>query len=281
MRIKIFHRTRYLYRAAVRDNHNELRLRPATEDRSRLEFFLLSVTPSARLRHYRDAWLNYVHYFDIPEPHTELKIEANTVINSTSQYDHGKPLGMHFDTIAVQRDDLLRPFLSSSRYVDLSPEVWRHAVDVRDNRRDVFETAEAIMSHIYKTWTYAPNSTSASTHMREVLDTRRGVCQDFAHVMIGMCRALGIPARYVSGYLYNGPDAHLRGAQASHAWCEVFIPDRGWFGLDPTNDMLADERHIKIATGRDYSDAAPVSGNFDGPPGATTGLQVELEVRAA
>lgn len=281
MRIKIFHRTRYRYRAAVKDNHNEVRLRPATDDRSRLEFFMLSVTPSARLRHYRDAWLNYVHYFDISEPHTELKIEANSLINTTSQYANGKPVGMDFDQLAAYRDDLLRPFLCSSRYVDLSPEVWRQGVDIRDDRSDVFETAEAVMNHIYNTWTYAPNTTSASTHMREVLDTKRGVCQDFAHVMIGICRALGIPSRYVSGYLYNGPDAHLRGAQASHAWCEVFIPDRGWFGLDPTNNTLADERHIKIATGRDYSDAAPVSGSFDGPPGATTGLIVDLEVRAA
>jgi transglutaminase-like putative cysteine protease len=281
MRIKIFHRTRYLYRAPVTDNHNEIRLRPATEDRERLEFFMLSITPSVRLRHYRDAWLNYVHYFDIAEPHMELKIEANSVIKTSCQYAGGKPTGMDFEQLAGYRDDLLRPFLCSSRYVDLSPEVWRQGVDVRDDRKDVFETAEAVMNHIHQTWTYAPNTTSSSTHMREVLDTRRGVCQDFAHVMIGICRALGIPARYVSGYLYNGPEALLRGAQASHAWCEVFIPERGWFGLDPTNNLLADERHVKIATGRDYSDAAPVSGSFDGPPGAAGGLTVELEVRAA
>jgi transglutaminase-like putative cysteine protease len=97
--------------------------------------------------------------------------------------------------------------------------------------------------------------------------------------MIGICRSLGIPSRYVSGYLYNGPDSHLRGAQASHAWVEVHVPGKGWYGLDPTNDTLADERHIKIATGRDYNDAAPITGHFDGPPGATTALQVELEVR--
>jgi transglutaminase-like putative cysteine protease len=99
--------------------------------------------------------------------------------------------------------------------------------------------------------------------------------------MIGMCRSLGIPARYVSGYLYNGPGAHLRGAQASHAWCEVFVPVKGWFGLDPTNNTLADERHIKIATGRDYSDAAPLTGQFDGPMDATAAMQIEVEVSPA
>ena len=125
----------------------------------------------------------------------------------------------------------------------------------------------------------AEQSPRASTHMRDVMRTKRGVCQDFAHLMIAICRSLGIPTRYVSGYLYNGPQSQLRGAQASHAWCEVHIPGKGWFGLDPTNDTLADERHIKIATGRDYQDAAPVSGHFDGPAGATTALQVALEIK--
>jgi transglutaminase-like putative cysteine protease len=114
--------------------------------------------------------------------------------------------------------------------------------------------------------------------VREVLESKSGVCQDFAHLMIGICRSIGIPARYVSGYLFNGRDGSLRGAQASHAWCEIFVPGRGWYGLDPTNDTVADERHIKIAMGRDYHDAAPVSGHFGGPPGATTSLHVDLRI---
>ena len=137
------------------------------------------------------------------------------------------------------------------------------------------------MTHIHTNWAYIPGATHASTHMREVMASRQGVCQDFAHVMIGMCRSLGIPARYISGYLYNGPGAHLRGAQASHAWCEVFVPGKGWFGLDPTNNTLADERHVKIATGRDYADAAPLTGQFDGPMDATAAMQIEVEVSAA
>lgn len=281
MRLKIFHRTRYCYRAPVRDNHNEVRLRPATADQSRVEFFLLSVTPSVRLRHYRDAWLNYVHYFDVVEPHTELRIEAQSTINSTTQYLEGKPHGCDFKTLADHHDDLLHPFLGASKYVAITPEVWREGLDIKEQHTDVFAAAEAVMNHMYNTWNYAPNTTQADTHMREVMATRQGVCQDFSHVMIGICRSMGIPCRYVSGYLYNGPDAHLRGAQASHAWCEVFIPNRGWFGLDPTNNTLADERHIKIATGRDYFDAAPVTGSFDGPPSASMGLDVELQVSLA
>lgn len=279
MRFRVFHRTRYVYRAPVRDSYNEVRLRPATDDKSRLEFFLLKTHPPVRLQHFRDNWFNYVHFFDLPEPHSSLTIEAQSTVNTTSPYKDGKPLGVTFAALKADLDDMVQPFLGSSKYVDLSPEVWRLGIDIRDERDDVFEVAEAVMHHIFREWSYAPNTTHAATHMNEVVATKRGVCQDFSHVMIGICRSLGIPTRYVSGYLYNGPDSHLRGAQASHAWCEVHLPGKGWFGLDPTNDTLADERHIKIATGRDYHDAAPVLGHFDGPPGATSALQVELEVR--
>lgn len=278
MRFRIFHRTRYHYRAPVRDSYNELRLRPATDDKSRLEFFLLKVNPPARLQHFRDNWFNYVHYFDLPEPHSDLTIEAQSTINTTSPYGQGRPLAVPFEALKQEPDDMVQPFIGDSRYVQISPEAWRLGIDLRDGRDDIFATAEEVMHHIYREWSYAPNTTNASTHMNEVMVTKRGVCQDFAHVMTGVCRSLGIPTRYVSGYLYNGPDSHLRGAQASHAWCEIHIPGRGWFGMDPTNDTLADERHIKIATGRDYHDAAPVSGYFDGPPSATTGLKVELEI---
>jgi transglutaminase-like putative cysteine protease len=281
MRFSIFHRTRYVYRAPVRDSHNEVRLRPVTDDKSRLEFFLLKVHPPVRLRHFRDTWLNYVHYFDIADPHSGLSIESQSRINTTSPYGAERPVGVALGVLKALSDETLPSFLGNSRYIAVSPEVWRLGIDIRDGREDVFETAEAVMHHVYREWTYAPNTTTASTHMSEVFAARRGVCQDFTHVMIGICRSLGIPARYVSGYLYNGQDAQLRGAQASHAWCEVYVPGKGWFGLDPTNDTLADERHIKIATGRDYADAAPISGNFDGPPGATTALQVDLEVRRA
>lgn len=278
MRFRIFHRTKYTYRTPVRDSYNEVRLRPATDDTSRLEFFLLKVDPPVRLQHFRDNWFNYVHHFEQPEPHSHLTIEAQSTVNTTSPYQDGPPLGVSFASVRDTPDDMDPPYLGDSRYVEVTPEVWRLGIDIRDGKDDVFETAAAVMHHIYKNWTYAPNTTHAATHMNEVMAEKRGVCQDFAHVMIGICRSLGIPTRYVSGYLYNGPESQLRGAQASHAWCEVRVPGRGWFGLDPTNDTLADERHIKIATGRDYHDAAPVSGHFDAPPGASAGLKVDLEV---
>jgi transglutaminase-like putative cysteine protease len=280
MRLQVFHRTRYLYRAPVRDNHNELRLRPATNDLDRLEFFLLNVQPPVRLRHFRDSFLNYVHYFDLAEPHCELIVEAQSITHTTSPYGAGLPYGVEIAVLKALQDEMVGIFLANSRYVEVSPEIWRLALDVAGDCGDVFETAQKFMRHIFDHFTYAPQSTTSTTHVSEVLAIGRGVCQDFAHLMIGLCRALAIPARYVSGYLYNGPTSHLRGAQASHAWCEIFVPGFGWVGLDPTNNTLADERHLKIATGRDYHDAAPVSGYFDGPPGATAALEIEVTVEA-
>ena len=120
------------------------------------------------------------------------------------------------------------------------------------------------MDFIHREFAYVPTATNVHTHMREVLRLRRGVCQDFTHVMLGICRSLKIPARYVSGYLYNGPADQLRGAQASHAWVEVYLPDLGWRGLDPTNNGQPDDRYVKVAVGRDYSDVTPIKGTYRG-----------------
>jgi transglutaminase-like putative cysteine protease len=283
MHLRVHHRTRYCYRAPVADSHNEVRLRPATEDPRRLSFYLLNVNPPVRLRHFRDDHYNYVQWFEIPEPHSELLIEATSIVHTTSQYAGGfRPAGVRFDDLRQSEGtDILRPFLTSSRYIALDHHLWRLAIDARQECQEVFETAEAIMHFVHAGWTYTPDATTASTHISEVLRTRRGVCQDFAHVMCGMCRSLGIPARYVSGYIYSGATSCLLGAQASHAWCEICLPELGWFGLDPTNAVLADERYVKIATGADYDDAAPIRGSYRGPAGATTRLEVAVEVELA
>ncbi|NJM39026.1 MAG: transglutaminase family protein [Akkermansiaceae bacterium] len=276
MHLRIFHRTRYYYRFPVCESYNELRLRPATDDKSRLEFFILNVQPPVRLRHFRDGALNYVHYFELAEPHHSLTIEASSVIHTTSQYSDGKPLEVPFSQLKFEERDDLHPYQTSSKYVNLDADAWRLAMDLKQD--GIFETAMAVMEYIFENWEYVPNITSASTHASEVMALRKGVCQDFTHIMILLCRSLQIPARYVSGYLYNAPEHEMRGAQASHAWCEVYVPGFGWCGLDPTNNILADERHVKIATGRDYHDAAPISGRFDGPSGASVGMEIKLLV---
>jgi transglutaminase-like putative cysteine protease len=148
---------------------------------------------------------------------------------------------------------------------------------VQDGSEDVFQTSYAMMEHIYREYRYMSGATDVSTHASEVMERRMGVCQDFAHVMVAMCRAIGIPARYVSGYFFDAThDNSLRGSQASHAWVEVYLDRFGWIGLDPTNNKVIDETYIVLATGRDYRDVAPVAGTYFG--GGESRLVVSVAV---
>jgi len=166
-------------------------------------------------------------------------------------------------------------FLQPSHYVGLTPELDQIAVRAPDDG-DAWQLALAIMHQVYREITYHTASTTVHTTAIEALRTRRGVCQDLAHVMIGFCRSRKIPARYVSGYIYNGPAGQLKGAQATHAWVEIFLPAHGWRGLDPTNDKQVDDCYVKLAVGRDYADVSPIKGSFRGAHGREMHVEVAL-----
>ncbi len=276
MKLHLLHRTRFKYAATVRESFNEARLQPVTTDAQVCHSFLLKILPTTRLSHYLDFYFNYVHLFDITEPHTELVVEATSTVSTGDEpplAPAATPAPLS-EIGACARIDRCYDFLQSSTYVAVSPELWRLALDVTAGHPDTWQAAQAIMRHIHREFRYQPAVTHAHTHMREVLQARAGVCQDFAHVMIGLCRALKIPARYVSGYLYNGPADQLKGAQASHAWVEVYLPAHGWCGLDPTNARPADGHYVKVAVGRDYSDVSPLKGTYRG----TAKRQLSVEV---
>jgi len=266
MKLHVCHRTRFTYAAPVRDSFNEARLQPANAGGQTCHQFLLKVLPASRLGHYFDFYSNYVHLFEIAEPHTELMAEATSTVTTADApglAPEATPAPLS-EIGQCARLDRCYDFLQSSTYVDVDADLWRLALDVADGRSDAWQAAQAVMQHIHREFAYRPASTHVHTHMREVLRQKAGVCQDFAHVMVGLCRALKIPARYVSGYLYNGPAESLKGAQASHAWVEVFLPGAGWCGLDPTNDRPVDGHYVKVAIGRDYADVSPLKGTYRG-----------------
>ena len=277
MKLHVVHRTTYAYATPVRDSFNEARLQPTTCDGQVCHSFILKILPTARLSHYHDFYLNYAHFFELAEPHHTLSIEAtSTVTTSATPFtidDASVPMARLRECLCMER---CYDFLQTSEYVSLSPEVWRLAMDACHDVDDVWQAAVAMMRFVHNNFSYTPLATHANTHMLEVLEQRRGVCQDFAHVLLGMCRTLKIPARYVSGYLYNGPADQLVGAQASHAWCEVFVPDFGWRALDPTNHRLADEHYVKVAVGRDYADIVPVKGHYKGTRDKTMTVEVRV-----
>jgi transglutaminase-like putative cysteine protease len=271
---EVIHRTQYAYAAPVRDSFNEAHLQPFSDEWQTVEHFLLKVLPAARLRHHRDFYSNVVHHFEITEPHSSLLIESNLCVTTKRRPVPDEtatpwPLARIGE---AARESRVFDFLQESRFVELSPEVWRLALDATLEVTDTWQAARAIMGFVHTQFKYEPSSTTVHTHMRDVLQDRRGVCQDFAHVMIGMCRVLKIPALYVSGYLATET------ASATHAWVEVLIPGVGWCPLDPTHNRPADEHYIKIAVGRDYSDVPPVAGNYKGT--TERQLSVNVNIRA-
>lgn len=268
MKLHVLHRTSYAYATPVRESFNEARLQPVSANGQTCDQFLLKILPATKLTHYRDFHLNYVHLFEITEPHTHLSVEASSIV--TTSNEHRLPEDQQTTPLpamaACARLERCYDFVQSSHYVEPSPEAWRIGLDLTAGAgiTDAWQAARAVMDYIHSTFAYTPSATNVHTHMREVLRHRRGVCQDFAHVMLGICRALKIPTRYVSGYIYNGPADQLRGAQASHAWVEVYLPEFGWRGLDPTNNTQPDERYVKTAVGRDYADVSPLRGTYRG-----------------
>jgi len=274
MKWEIIHRTQYAYAGPVRDSFNEARLQPFSDEWQTVEHFLLKVLPAARLRHHRDFYSNVVHHFEISEPHSSLLIESQLCVTTRTRpvlREQATPWPLARIGEAAQESRVFE-FLQESRFVELSPEVWRLALDATRGVADTWQAALALMGFVHAQFRYEPSSTTVHTHMRDVLRDKRGVCQDFAHVMLGLCRVLKIPALYVSGYLATET------ASATHAWVEVLIPGVGWRALDPTHNRPVDEAYIKIAVGRDYADVPPVTGNYKGTTNRT--MSVAVNIRA-
>ncbi len=277
-RLSVLHRTTFHYGSPVTHSVNTLRLEPRTFPYQKTLSCLIRVIPATRLSRFTDLFQNVTHHFELPSPHTKLEIESRIRV-------HNLPLAIPDASLTATTEELRHPtihdriwlYLQESRRVSLSPEIWRHAVDVTDGIASIHDKAAAIMNWIHREFQYRPGATNVRADISESFAIRCGVCQDFTHVMLGMCRAIGIPARYASGYLYNGPTDTLVGAQASHAWPEVYLPAAGWIGFDPTNNNLADDRYVKIAVGRDYEDVAPVEGSYLGAGHCRLEVRVEVD----
>jgi transglutaminase-like putative cysteine protease len=260
MKWEIFHSTRYDYLSAVRDSVNNVCLQPMPIPEQTVELFILKVLPASQLTHSHDLFSNRISRFEIIEPHSYLLIEAQSRVTTHPPVPlpASEKLCSFAEIQTVSNIESWFDFLQASRFVGLSPEAWKLALDATQGLDDAWLAALALMNFVFGYLKYEPYSTHVHTPMAEVMKDRRGVCQDFAHLLIGLCRALKIPARYISGYLATEK------ASATHAWVEVFIPGHGWRGLDPTHNRQIGETYVKIGHGRDYADVPPVSGNYHG-----------------
>jgi transglutaminase-like putative cysteine protease len=260
-------------------------MHPRTEHSQRCFTFQLSVNPRARIFGFADHLGNQVHHFDLPAHHRALTIVADALVN----LDAPKPLPDALPPESWQELDALLheedywPMLMPSHYARTSPqleELTRElGIDARKDR-DPLTLTRDVTDGINRAFDYVKKSTAVNSPIEVSLTSRQGVCQDFSHIMIAAVRNLGIPCRYVSGYLYHDAFHHDRSAEgATHAWVEALLPGLGWVGFDPTNGGHAGVRHIRTAIGRDYGDVPPTIGTMKGK--AETELQVRVRVAAS
>jgi transglutaminase-like putative cysteine protease len=282
-RYAITHLTRFRYEGRASESVMEVRMRPATNEQQRCLHFTIDVQPRARVFDYRDHYGNHVHHFDIPRRHAELSITTRSqvemeiappapaalTIDAWHEVDEWARGGAHWE------------FRQPSHFAEWTPALLTFAAstEAAGRKQDPLSTTTAVMAALHTQFEYAPNTTRVDSPIDEALAARRGVCQDFSHVMIAVLRRLGLPSRYVSGYLAPVSVQDSENAPiATHAWLEACLPGLGWLGFDPTHNVAAGVRHVRVATGRDYADVPPTRGVFKG--GAASSLTVAVEVTA-
>jgi transglutaminase-like putative cysteine protease len=275
MQFHIEHFTEFDYPTPATEAFSEFRLQPRdTPHQTR-------VFPSVLTDDYTDYFGNHVETMSVPFRHHRLKVTsiADVVTQPRSDVLSGLDLTICEAVLLFQSDRRnLHDFLRPSKYVAFSKQLTKLSSVVLPDTGDFTECLHNLNRYIFEEFTYTPGATDVNTDVNELLNRKEGVCQDFSHFMIGICRVAGIPARYVSGYIETdpAPEGVLVGATASHAWVEVMAPNGFWVGLDPTNDIVEGERHVQIGIGRDYYDVPPMKGTFKGPNRQVMSVDVSM-----
>ncbi|MBV8630490.1 MAG: transglutaminase family protein [Silvibacterium sp.] len=276
----IRHLTKFVYERPVSESVMEVRMHPRSDSNQRCLTFSLSVSPRCRVFSYRDHLGNNVHHFDIPGQHQQLVIIAESLVEYHPLSEIPRFLSPHAWTEldAMVREGDYWEMLLPSEFAQSTPALEELAAELDVVRRDDPLMLLIELNHqLYDLFSYAPRTTRADSPIDEALNSRQGVCQDFAHIMIALVRKLGIPCRYVSGYLHHRREDHDRSvSDASHAWVEALLPQLGWVGFDPTNALVAGDRHIRTALGRDYADVPPTKGIFLGRTGSHMYVAVQV-----
>jgi transglutaminase-like putative cysteine protease len=288
MNYLVEHKTVYDYGEPVSVCQNEARLRPRNFERQQCTLSKLEINPKpSDIRQREDFFGNRVTYFAIDQPHTVLSVVSTSEVDVAACANDIKSNTTAWDKVVRRlRSDLQEDILVARQYTLNSPMVMRsrelqtYAERSFAEGRPVVEAVHDLMERIHRDFTYDPHFTTLATPLSDVLKHRRGVCQDFAHLAIGCLRAQGLAAKYISGYLETLPppgQEKLVGADASHAWFSVYVPDTGWLDFDPTNNQMPMDQHITLAWGRDYSDVTPLKGVIFG--GGKHDLKVQVNVQ--
>lgn len=275
MQLRIVHTTGYRYDGAAQASYNEARLTPATSSEQIVIHNRVDVQPTPWMQGYRDYFGTHVTAFEVTDPHDTLEVKAVATVHTNRQ---APPLpGLTWPELqgATLTDELCE-YLAPDPLVEPPADLAQRVSELARRSNRPGAVAREICSLVHAEMTYQPGSTDVLTTAGQAWDQRAGVCQDLAHVVVGALRSVGIPARYVSGYIH--PEAEPRVgvsvAGESHAWVDWW--DAGWRGFDPTNDQPVGDRHVVIATGRDYRDVRPLSGVYSGS--GTSAMFVDVQI---
>lgn len=282
-RLKVRHKTTYQYDIPVERSRHRLHVRPIADRRQHVERFDLRITPSASVTEYEDVFGNAASVFEVNGPYTELTVEATsevTLLDVDPFAFANVPIRPQFPlTWMPWEQKMLLPYLTSQELPDTQlDELLTYAMSfVKANNGDLMETLFNINLTLFREYQYVPGSTTLTTTSHEVFYRKQGVCQDFANLFITLARLLGIPARYVCGYLFTGNTGTSRaGSDASHAWVQLYIPHVGWKGFDPTNGVLPTTGHVRVGVGRHYRDTTMMQGTVYGTAGERLAVDVEV-----
>jgi transglutaminase-like putative cysteine protease len=288
MTYSITHRTIYEYAEPVTVSHHAARVEPRALPRQTVENFSLSIAPlPAVIKPRVDFFGNQVCGFSIQEIHQRLEVTATSRVTVAVTTQPAPALSPDWESVARVFSDPVSPEVVEPYQFIFDSPLLRAAPALADYARKSFTAKTPLLvavaelnKRIFTDFKYDPVATTVATPLEEVLEKRAGVCQDFAHLGIACLRSLGLPARYVSGYLRTRPpegQPRLVGADASHAWFAVFCPGAGWVDFDPTNNVLPAEEHITVAFGRDFADVSPVSGVITGGGAHEVKVSVDVE----
>lgn len=289
MKYRIRHITEYQYADRVSHCYNLAHMVPRTSLRQTCERSQIQVTPHPAFTSRREDYFgNQAFHFEIQRPHNKLTITSESDVEVSAQrsalnLDFGITCGEARQLLASATDEetlLAREFLLDSSMVQASDALRDYAQPSFSDDRPLLSAVAELTKRIFTEFTYSPEATTVATPLSEVLETRKGVCQDFAHLQVGCLRSLGFPAKYVSGYIETLPppgQEKMVGSDASHAWISVYSPREGWFEFDPTNNQICGDQHIITAWGRDYFDVTPLRGVIFGG-GENPILSVSVDV---
>jgi len=288
MRYLVRHETEYSYSQPVTLGHSSIHLRPRKVEHQHCESIEIDIVPRpAIMTDRQDYFGNQVTFFTVQHPHHQMTIASESLVhvNRVEPLIEGvsrswEAVGRYLPTATSASALDAYQYTFDSPLVPSSPELQQYALVSFTPNRPIFDAARDLTARIYDEFKFDPTTTTVTTPVSQVFAQRSGVCQDFAHLMTACMRSLGLPARYVSGYLRTEPppgQERLRGADASHAWVGVYDPDFGWADFDPTNDKMVGPDHVTVAWGRDYADVAPVKGVVLGGGQHSVAVRVDIQ----